>query len=264
MAPFTDADVAALYDHVNPWDGRRYPADAFYSTLVMAADSVLDVGCGTGSMLHDAREHGHTGRLAGIDPDPDMLARARRRGDIEWMPGKAVDIPAAWRGEFELATMVSHAFQCLITDDEIRASLAAIRAALHDGGRFAFETRHPQARAWEQWAAAGVSELTTATGRELRSWYTVDSVVGDVVSFSETTTETDGTLLRHDSCDLRFLDLPTLNGFLDESGFVVEEQFGDWDRTPVTVTSREIITIASCSPLGYSPTTNRSPNPSGR
>jgi SAM-dependent methyltransferase len=241
--PFTDADVAALYDQVNPWDSRKFPADRFYSELVMAAGSVLDVGCGTGSMLRHAREHGHRGRLAGIDPDPDMLARARRRDDVEWVHGKAVDIPAAWHGAFELATMVSHAFQCLITDDEIRASLAAIRAALRDGGAFAFETRHPQARAWEQWGAAGVSELTTEAGRRLRSWYTIDAVRGDVVSFSETTTEQDGTVLRHDSCDLRFLDPPTLNGFLGESGFVVEAQFGDWDRTPVTTASREIVTI---------------------
>ncbi len=242
VTPFTDAEVAALYDQANPWDGRKWAADIFYSELVMAAESVLDVGCGTGSMLHYALDHGHPGRLAGIDPDPDMLARARRRGEVEWVLGKAAQIP--WRGEFELATMVGHAFQCLIADAEIRASLAAIRAALREGGAFAFETRHPQARAWEQWAEMGVSEVTTETGRSLRSWYTIDAVRADVVSFSETTTEADGTFLRRDSCDLRFLDVPTLTGFLEEAGFVVEARYGDWDRTPVTAESREIITIA--------------------
>jgi hypothetical protein len=25
-----DADAAALYDVLNPWDGTRYPSDAFY------------------------------------------------------------------------------------------------------------------------------------------------------------------------------------------------------------------------------------------
>lgn len=34
----------------------------------MAAGSVLDVGCGTGSMLQSARERGHAGRLAGLGP----------------------------------------------------------------------------------------------------------------------------------------------------------------------------------------------------
>jgi SAM-dependent methyltransferase len=133
--PFTDADVAALYDQVNAWDSQVWPSDGFYNELVMAAGSVLDVGCGTGSMLRYAREHGHRGRLAGIDPDPFMLARAAQRTDIEWVPGKAADVP--WRDEFELATMTGHAFQHLIADNEVRSSLASIRAALRDGAVWA-------------------------------------------------------------------------------------------------------------------------------
>jgi SAM-dependent methyltransferase len=66
---FTDADAAGLYDLENPWDGHRFRGDAFYDRLVMSAESVLDVGCGTGSMLHTARACGHRGRLVGLDPD---------------------------------------------------------------------------------------------------------------------------------------------------------------------------------------------------
>ncbi len=43
---------------------------------------------------------------------------------------------------------------------------------------------------------------------------------------------------------LRFLDPATLNGFLHEAGFAVDQQFGDWDRGPLTDASEEIITIA--------------------
>jgi SAM-dependent methyltransferase len=136
---------AAWYDVLNPWG----PSDDFYIDLVMSAACVLDVGCGTGRLLHRAREAGHTGRLCGLDPDPAMLEQARARTDIEWVLADAAS--AAWDGEFDLAVMASHAFQVFIDDDELCRSLRAIYAALVDGGRFAFETRHPQARAWEGW-----------------------------------------------------------------------------------------------------------------
>lgn len=65
---YSDADAAALYDVLNPWDPEHSPGDRFYHELVMAAGSVLDVGCGTGAMLACVREHGHRGRLTGLDP----------------------------------------------------------------------------------------------------------------------------------------------------------------------------------------------------
>jgi SAM-dependent methyltransferase len=241
-AVFSDADAAALYDLLNPWDPAQWPSDAFYEDLVMAAGSVLDVGCGTGAMLHRARERGHTGSLTGVDPDRAALARARGRGDIEWVEGTAADM--TWLAEFDLATMVSHAFQFLVTDEDLHASLTQIRAALREGGRFAFETRHPQARAWEEWNPANASDLVDEAGRALRVWNEVESVTDGVVTFSGTTAEPGGAILRVDHASLRFLDVATLARFLSGAGFEIEAQYGDWLRSPITETSREIITIA--------------------
>lgn len=239
---FSDADAAALYDLLNPWEPGSRSSDRFYDELVGAADSVLDVGCGTGAMLHWARGHGHTGLLAGLDPDRAALARARRRTDIEWVEGIAVD--AAPEAAFALATMTGHAFQCLVTDEELRGSLAAIRAVLRPGGRFAFETRHPQARAWQDWNPSHARDLTGPDGRVLRVWHHVESVTGDLVTFTGTTAAPDGRVLRVDRTTLRFLEVAALDAFLAAAGFALEGRYGDWDRGPVTATSREIITIA--------------------
>ncbi|MYT14609.1 Methylase involved in ubiquinone/menaquinone biosynthesis [Streptomyces sp. SceaMP-e96] len=238
----SDADAAALYDLLNPWDPEQCPGDAFYDELVMAAGSVLDVGCGTGAMLHLARERGHPGRLVGLDPDRAALARARRRADIEWVEGTAA--AAWWDAAFDLATMTSHAFQCLVTDAELGASLAAVHTALRSGGRFAFETRHPQARAWEGWNPSKASDIVDPAGRALRVWHETESVIGDLVTFTGTTAAADGTVLRVDRTSLRFLDVAKLDEFLIDAGFAVEARYGTWDGGPVTGTSREIITIA--------------------
>jgi hypothetical protein len=172
---YADADAAALYDVLNPWNGTRYPSDAFY---------------------------------------------------------------------LDLATMTGHAFQCLVGDEELRASLTAIRAALREGGRFAFETRHPQARAWEDWNPSNASEVVDLAGRRLRVWHQVEEVAGDVVTFTEATGDPDGTVLRVDRASLRFLGVPALRAFLAGAGLAIEAQYGDWHRGPVTDASREIITIA--------------------
>lgn len=242
---YSDADVAALYDLLNPWDPDHRAEDRFYLPLVMGAGSVLDVGCGTGAMLHQARRRGHRGRLVGLDPDRAALDRARRRADVQWLEGSAADAEAG--AGFELVTMTGHAFQNLVTDQILRGSLAAIRATLRPGGCFVFETRHPQARAWETWTSANpddVVDVVDAAGRALRYWHDVDHVADDVVTFHGTLAEPDGTVLRVLRESLRFLDVATLNDFLREAGFVVQVQFGGWDCGPVTGASREIVTVA--------------------
>ena len=147
---FADPDLAVWYDAFCPWDERDDLA--FYLPLVMAARAVLDVGCGTGQLLRRARDDGHSGRLCGLDPGVGMLTVARARTDIEWVQGDLASAPPVDR--FDLIVMSGHAFQVLVTDDDLRVALAAIRAALTGDGRFAFETRNPLDRAWERWARA--------------------------------------------------------------------------------------------------------------
>jgi len=238
---FSESHLAALYD---PLHGREGRDDLrFYLPLVMSAGSVLDVGCGTGALLHWAREEGHTGRLVGLDPAEGMLRVARRRSDIEWVLGDAAS--AGRYREFDLVVMTGHAFQVFVEDREIRASLAAIHSALASGGVFAFETRNPPARAWERWTPEHGTDFVDADGAVVRSEHQVEApVAADVVSFTTTYTSDRWSQPETSRSTLRFLDRETLTPFLTEAGFTIDAQFGDWDRSPLTDESPEIITVA--------------------
>ena len=235
---FSEPRLTELYD---AFCAGREDFD-FYLPLVMSAKSVLDVGCGTGELLRLARESGHTGRLCGLDPAEAMLEQARKRRHIDWVHGDLASVD--WRREFDLVVMTGHAFQVFVEDDQLQRSLAAIRSALTDNGLFVFETRNPPARGWEAWTPDNAVEIMHG-GSVVRMAHQVESpVVGNVVSFTCTFSCPSWERPLVSRSTLRFLDADSLSHFLTGAGLIIVEQFGDWDRQPLTDTSPEIITVA--------------------
>ncbi|ASF06691.1 putative methyltransferase [Nocardia brasiliensis NBRC 14402] len=239
---FTDTRLAALYDLFSPADGR---ADfEFYLPLVMSARSVLDLGCGTGTLLHRARAAGHTGRLCGVDPAPGMLEVARSRADIEWVLGDIAAVRDRDR-QFDLVVMTGHAFQALVDDDELRSTVATVAAVLRETGSFVFETRNPAVREWETWDRRYSGEVTDDSGAVVRCVCEVlEPVAGDLVSFTHTFSSAGWARPEVSHSTLRFLDSAGLAELLCGAGLIVAEQFGDWDRRSPAPDCPEIITVA--------------------
>ncbi|MGH6950412.1 MAG: class I SAM-dependent methyltransferase [Vitreimonas sp.] len=237
---FADPQLAAFYEPLHPRASRD--DFAFYLPLVMKAPSALDVGCGDGGLFRLARESGHKGRLCGLDPARGILEIARRRADVEWVLGDLRE--AAWDREFHLAIMTGHAFQVLIEDAEIECALAAVRQALVGEGRFAFETRNPRARAWEQWTPENAVDFTDRQDRRARMSTQVDNVEGEIVSFTHTFTREDWSAPQESKSTLRFLDADAIAAALAKAGLKMERQYGDWDRSDLRADSPEIITLA--------------------
>jgi SAM-dependent methyltransferase len=244
---FAEPSLAALYDLFCPWDSRG--DSGFYLPLVMAAASVLDVGCGTGMLLRRARAEGHAGRLCGLDPAVAMLDVARKAGKgVEWVLGDLSS--ASWNGEFDLVVMSGHAFQVLTGDEELRGALMAVRRALTPGGRFAFETRNPLARGWEEWTPENAVEVTDGSGVVVRQEHRVALPVrGDLVSFTTAYSSPAWQRPQHSHSQLRFLGAGALATFLASADLEIAEQYGDWDRSALAPGSPEIITIARPLPL---------------
>jgi ubiquinone/menaquinone biosynthesis C-methylase UbiE len=109
-----------LVDHAGVQDGHR----------------VLDLGCGTGIVARTAvSKVGHTGKIVGVDINPDMLNVARKvsenlEPDIEWQRGPAEDLPLA-RSSFDVV-ISQQAFQFF--EDQGQA-LSEIRRVLAPRGR---------------------------------------------------------------------------------------------------------------------------------
>jgi SAM-dependent methyltransferase len=238
---FAEPSLAVLYDLFCPWDPRG--DFGFYLPLVLAADRVLDVGCGTGMLLRRARAEGHSGRLCGLDPAPAMLDVARAGGHgVDWLLGDLSTI--GLQQEFDLITMTGHAFQVLTGDEELRTALAAVRTMLAPAGRFAFETRNPVVREWEHWVPEHGQEVTDSAGVVVAMALQVDlPVQGDLVSFTATYSSPNWEWPLVSRSTLRFLTADALSGFLAGAGLEIEDQYGDWDRSPLGPASPEIITI---------------------
>lgn len=98
-------------------------------------DSILDVGCGTGSLAILLKKTQPDARIVGLDPDIGALAIAKRKAaaagvEIEWQQGFARD--AAKFGCFDkvVSSLVFHQ----VSLDGKRSGLAAIFAAARTGG----------------------------------------------------------------------------------------------------------------------------------
>ncbi len=222
---FSEPRLAALYDS---FCVGRDDFD-FYFDYVVRADTALDAGCGTGALLREVRVRGHMGRLVGLDPAIGMLAVARQRADIEWIDGTLESV--AFDAEFDLAVMCGHAFQVLLTDAEIERTLAAVFKAPRPGCRFAFETRNPDARAWECWHDVHRGTVHNGDGNDVEMHTTLAGPMRDeLITFTHTFNCADWDAPETSTSTLRFIRAERLDRLLTNAGFTIEERFGDWNR----------------------------------
>jgi ubiquinone/menaquinone biosynthesis C-methylase UbiE len=113
-------------------------------------ETVLDVGCGTGTLALIAKERvGETGRVCGIDPGPRQIARARAKAarrslPIDFEMGVIEQLPFPDQSfDVVLSTMMMHH----LPDDLKHQGLTEIARVLKSGGRLVivdFKRAEPQ------------------------------------------------------------------------------------------------------------------------
>jgi SAM-dependent methyltransferase len=148
-AIFAHPRLAPVYD---TFDGPRDDLAAYVGIAgELGAHRVLDVGCGTGCLAILLAGTGRT--VVAVDPAAASLEMARAKdgaGAVTWIQGDVGRVP---RVGADLAVMTGNVAQVFLTEQDWAQVLHAIGAGLRPGGYLVFETRRPERRAWEEWAA---------------------------------------------------------------------------------------------------------------
>ncbi len=228
---FAHPRLAAIYD---VHDGERDDLDAYEAIVEeLGARSVLDVGCGTGTLALRSAGTGHD--VVGVDPAAASLAVARAKPGadrVRWVEGDATTLPPDLR--VDLAVMTGNVAQAVTTDEGWAATLAGIHAAVRPDGHLVFETRRPEARAWETW------DRQRTTTDVFTAWCEVLDVAEPLVTFRWSFRFADGEILTSDST-LRFRTEDEVRADLAAAGFATPDVREAPDRPGlemVFVTSR--------------------------
>ncbi len=217
-AIFAHPRLASVYD---AFDGPRDDLAAYVGIAgELEADRVLDVGCGTGCLAILLAGTGRT--VVGVDPAPASLEIAKAKDGaaaVTWIQGDAGRIPLVGA---DLAVMTGNVAQVFLADEDWAQVLLAIGAALRPGGNLVFETRRPERRAWEEWAAdAGPVTVDVPRVGPVEQRREVTAVTLPFVSFRYTYTFlSDDAVITSDST-LRFRSREELASGLAAQGYRV-------------------------------------------
>src|SRR5256885_7121383 len=153
MTPTLEAPARDAYDALAPvYDvlTARYAYDRWLAALEdlaldhgLAGRRVLDVACGTGKSFLPLLAAGWEVTACDVSPQMALRAAAKAAGRAEVHVADMRELPVY--GAFDLITCLNDAVNHLLTEDDVVAALAGMRANLAPGGLIAFDVNTPAA-----------------------------------------------------------------------------------------------------------------------
>lgn len=219
-AIFEDPRLVELYDAL---EGDRKDLDVYVEMVAeLGAQSVLDIGCGTGTFACLLASRGI--EVVAVDPARASVDFARAKAGanaVRWLHGDATTLPPL---AVEAAFMTGNVAQVFLADDDWTATLRGVRNALRPGGYFVFETRDPARRAWERWTRDLTRSVLDVPGVGIvEDWGELTEVAGDFVTFRTETAIRRDDVVVESSSTLRFRDRPEVEASLVDAGFQLRE-----------------------------------------
>ncbi len=170
--------VAEFFDVMTDWQSRLAVELPFLETILARhhARAVLDCACGTGWHAIALAQRGYA--VAGSDASAAMIARAEKNAaregvTVPFVAARFEDLRATFRDPFDAVLCLGNSFPHVLTDDAARASVAAMRACLREGGALILHNLNYDKR-WQEkprWFAVNSGALD---GREVLIWRFAD------------------------------------------------------------------------------------------
>jgi ubiquinone/menaquinone biosynthesis C-methylase UbiE len=216
---YENPKLAEVYDLDSPWSIDR---DFYLSLAGTPPQRILDLGCGTGLLTDAYAAKGH--EVTAVDPSRAMLEVARRKphaGRIEWVESSAQSYQSDTR--FDLIVMTGHAFQALLDDSDIMATLGVMRRHLKQAGRVVFESRNPSIDWAGRWNYETAFEHGGGVVRESRRFI---KTVNARMTFELLYEFPDESVVS--TSELRFSCRGEIEERVTASGLRVDKLFGGW------------------------------------
>ena len=228
---------------------RSAPRIAFYCDLARRVGGpVLEIACGSGLVAIPIAAQGLD--VTGVDLARPMLEHARQKAEAQGLRIRLVEADARSLDlgrRFRFILLTGNAFQAFLRREDQEALLTSVKRHLLPGGSFAFETRNPSGH-----------DLTDQPDEEFDQSYI--SVQGYQVSVSSTQTydpiaqviywtsyrrwndgQRDHQKETHIAC--RFTHPQELEALLHYNGFQIVQQYGNWNKEPLSASSPSIYSI---------------------
>jgi SAM-dependent methyltransferase len=249
--------LARLYD----LDLAEDPGDVeLYRALARrTGDPILELGVGSGRVAIALTEDGH--RVVGVDNDPAMLARARRRsrsakgGSLSLVEADLLDAPDAEPvvagGPYALAFVALNSILLLTSAERPRAAIGAMAGLLGSGGLAVVDAWQPSpldlvafdGRLSLEWLRTD-PETGRAVTKTVAAWFDPATRLVTLTTIFEEGRAGESPRRWTRSDALRLVTVDELTSYAAAAGLEVEHVAGDHDLGPLEPGSERVVLVA--------------------
>ncbi len=238
---FSDPRLVASYDALN---ALGEDSDFWIREIErLSPSTIIDLGCGTGLLTCELAKRDY--KMIGVEPAGAMLNIARTKPyaeKVHWIEGGYKKFDGL---QTDMVLMTSHVAQFFLKEDEWKEVLKASYKALNPGGHIVFDSRTPIFPPYQTWPTeTSPRRVEDPTVGPIDWWYKLLEIKDNHVRYQLYYHFINSDEIVVSTDELIFRSRDELSKSLEDAGFKVETVYGDWDSSPATPTSPEMIFVA--------------------